>query len=123
MLKKQTIRLINCSWDSATAVSNDLNYGGMDVEDVSVVNLDDDTAGITVSPQWLLLGSVEPGQPVDHSAGVSTGSCRRSVALATASSPGRSCVCLTPTKKSLSATLRSPAGPTWSGLMGGWKRP
>ncbi len=32
------------------AVSNDSKYGGMDVEDVSVINRDDDTAGIDISP-------------------------------------------------------------------------
>jgi SdrD B-like protein/Calx-beta domain-containing protein len=31
-------------------VSNDSKYGGMDVEDVSVINRDDDTAGIEISP-------------------------------------------------------------------------
>lgn len=35
---------------TGAATSADVNYNGVDVADVSVTNLDDDTAGITVSP-------------------------------------------------------------------------
>ena len=35
---------------TGTAASSDPKYGGMDVADVSIVNLDDDAAGVTVSP-------------------------------------------------------------------------
>src|SRR5262249_2362470 len=35
---------------TAPAVSTDLHYNGLDASDVSVTNLDNDTAGITVNP-------------------------------------------------------------------------
>ena len=35
---------------TAAATSSDPNYGGLDAQDVSLVNIDDDTAGITVTP-------------------------------------------------------------------------
>src|SRR5439155_16670758 len=35
---------------TAPAVSDDADYAGLDADDVSVTNIDDDTAGITVAP-------------------------------------------------------------------------
>ena len=34
----------------AAATSTDTNYNGLDPDDVSLTNLDDDTAGVTVTP-------------------------------------------------------------------------
>ena len=41
---------INYSIVTATATSNDSTYNGMDAADVSIVNRDNDTAGVSISP-------------------------------------------------------------------------
>ncbi|MFO0888459.1 MAG: cohesin domain-containing protein [Isosphaeraceae bacterium] len=37
---------------TAAATSSDAGYSGLDADDVSVTNLDDDTAGVTVADEW-----------------------------------------------------------------------